>query len=307
MPPVEAGDGDIFLGLDLSSSILPKHERTLARWKERGVALNFYLYDLLPVTGAKWFTWKARRAFSRWLRLIHRRADKVITISRHVGAEFLRWGQGRRPARQVPTATVYLGGDLAGSQPSLGMPHDLNRLLEWVEAGPLVLMVGTIEPRKGYDRAIKAFRLLWNTPEGSDVRLLIVGRPGWKTKSLQREIVRLSASDDRLRWLADASDELLDLLYSRVDGLLSASFDEGFGLPLLEAIRHGVRVLASDIPIYRELNLPGVEYFKGNGPSDIAVALANWLSSAEPLPKRAPRSVHSWKDATDVLLRAIGL
>jgi glycosyltransferase involved in cell wall biosynthesis len=60
--------------------------------------------------------------------------------------------------------------------------------------------------------------------------------------------------------------------------LIAASQGEGFGLPLVEAARHKLPILARDIPAFREVAGGHASYFTGKEPGDLANALKNWLA-----------------------------
>ncbi|MDC6657870.1 glycosyltransferase, partial [Leclercia adecarboxylata] len=129
--------------------------------------------------------------------------------------------------------------DISGSAPSRGLPDDAEQILSRLAERPSILMVGTLEPRKGYTQALAAFTELWN--EGVELNLVIVGREGWRDlpdeqrrdiPELIRQLRHHPEREQRLFWLDGISDEFLEKIYAAADGLLAASLDEGFGLPL---------------------------------------------------------------------------
>jgi glycosyltransferase involved in cell wall biosynthesis len=145
-------------------------------------------------------------------------------------------------------------------------------------------MVGTIEPRKGHLQALDAFERLW--AQGLDVRLVIVGGEGWKglpdgaRRTIPTLVARLRRHPElgrRLHWLQGISDEYLDRVYAASTCLLFASEGEGFGLPLIEAARHGVPLLARDLPVFREVAGAHAHYFSGADGASLAVAVQDWL------------------------------
>lgn len=301
-PKVNVRSGDIFFGLDFASSILPHHNDRLARWREEGVEIHILVYDLLPLTHGRWFTLRMRRNFRRWLKLIERRADRAIAISQSVADEFAAWQRRPqlRPRRIVPMSTARLGSDISASLPSVGLPAGCEAFLSWVEQRPTVLMVSTIEPRKGHEQAIAAFEHLWATePQGP--QLLVIGRGGWKTRPLQEKMRRLAARNDRFRWLDGASDEFLEHVYRRVAGLLVASEGEGFGLPIVEALSHGRPVLARDLPVFRELSGPGVTYFQGRSAQQLGRAIDGWLKLSDATSALTLRPTTTWDESADEL------
>jgi glycosyltransferase involved in cell wall biosynthesis len=167
-------------------------------------------------------------------------------------------------------------------------------------------MVGTIEPRKGYETALAAFESLWRDRRGEALDLVIVGKPGWKTTALQEKLRTHPERGARLHWLTDVSDEGLCRLYDSCAGVLVASEAEGFGLPLIEAAAFRRHVLARDLPVFREQRLPNVTFFNDESPA----ALGQRLLELAALGKARPAPISelpSWSSCVDGLLREIGI
>lgn len=307
--PLQVGRGDVFLGLDLAAHLIPRHFGQLARWKKQGVAMYFMVYDLLPLLHPQWFNPRTQRHFARWLRAVALLADGAVCISRSVHNELQGYLTERfhLPAHSVGVHHIHLGADLHASAPSTGLPRDFDRWLSALGQRPSVLMVGTLEPRKAHAQVLSAFEQLWLRNE--DVNLIIVGKPGWKVDDLLSRIRRHPELGHRLHWLEQASDETLDMLYLRASGVLMASRAEGFGLPLVEAARHGKPVLARDIPVFREVGAGGAHYFSGNDPDTLAVALCHWLADITQ-PGPVPSSSipwQTWADSARQLLACLPL
>jgi len=108
--------------------------------------------------------------------------------------------------------------------------------------GPYVLAVGTVQPRKNYERLIRAMAAL---PEDlSHVKLVVAGGHGWLQAPIYQAVSELNMSD-RVNFTGFADDADLPALYSGACGLAYPSLYEGFGLPILEAMRCGVPVLTA--------------------------------------------------------------
>lgn len=308
---VEVASGDIFLGLDFAAATLPRHERQIAGWRAAGVRINLFVYDLLPLLRPGWFRRPMRRNFKRWLAVVERQADQVIAISSSVSKEVEAWQNRRRftlrPRRWIDVATIHLSGQIAASAPTHGLPPDAEEILRWVRRRQTVLIVGTIEPRKGHKPALAAFEAMWRTDPEQAPQLLIVGRPGWKTQPLQTRLRSRSGTSGPLLWLDDASDEFLRQLYPLAAGVLVPSKGEGFGLPLLEALSNGRPVLVRDIPVFRELRQPGLRYFSDDQPAKLSAAILEWLAFPELPDISGARPLRTWVDVAQELLRALAI
>ncbi len=304
---VKPGAGDMFLGLDLAANILPHTEHEIARWRRQGVAINFFVYDLLPLKQPEWFGANTIRNFSRWIEVIARQADRCICISKAVGdtlAQELR----ARGLRNLPRiADIPLGSDLAATFPSTGLPANISELRDWVARHRVLLSVGTIEPRKGHRCVLQAMSEHWRSHPSDDLALLVIGKPGWKTEDLQAELRLHPEYGKRMFWLDYASDELLAEMYSSAVGLVAASRGEGFGLPLVEALAHGTPVLARDLPVFREIGGDRLRYFTDDSPTALAGSIKNWLRTKPDRGTMANSTFPTWKDSAVALLDALGI
>jgi glycosyltransferase involved in cell wall biosynthesis len=162
------------------------------------------------------------------------RADAIITDSNFCAAEM----EEMLPECRGKVTAVPLGIGSEFAEPSADVVIT-ERLLRGLER-PYILSVGTLEPRKNYTFLIEVFERLG----GFDGDLVIVGRPGWKYEAIL-ERMRNSPRAARIRWLADAADGELPLLYAGAELMLFPSLYEGFGFPPLEAMACGTPVVAS--------------------------------------------------------------
>lgn len=133
---------------------------------------------------------------------------------------------------------------------------------------PFALAVSSIDPRKNFPMLVKAFK-------GIDGCLLyIVGKQNHvfsQQNGLDEEL-------PNVRFLGRVSDEELTRLYNQAVCFIFPSIYEGFGLPLLEAMTCGCPVLASDIPVFREVCGDAAIYFNPYDETSIRNAIAHFLS-----------------------------
>jgi glycosyltransferase involved in cell wall biosynthesis len=277
----ETYPGDIFLGLDLTASVLFKHVSQLKQWKQNGLKIHILVYDLLPILNPDWFNNKTTVNFYKWLRCLSIIADSAICISNQVKHDLNCWikDKYRFEADTLPIHVVPLGSDISGSIPSLGLPENYRALIKQFQSKPSALVVGTLEPRKSISDVLAAFEELWS--KGESINLVIVGKAGWKTQLLQKYIVEHPQLNQHLFWLADASDQFLEMIYEATSGLIIASKGEGFGLPLVEAARYGKPVLARDLPVFKSIAKDGVTFFRSSDGSQFSEIVFRWLETAD--------------------------
>ena len=307
---VDFAPGDQLITLDVSgqSLVLANQAGVIQRLQAHGVTCKALVFDLLPVLHPEFFPPNANVHFADWLATVAH-FDGVICISDTVAQDMHKWVKANVPERSAQLAIehFHLGADLAHTAPTLGLPDNAKQVLKSLASCPSVLMVGTLEPRKGYLQAVEAFSELWEN--GVNVNLVIVGRAGWQQlpADQQRNIPRLlerlnnhPQKGKRLFWLDGISDEFLEQVYSGVSGLLAASENEGFGLPLIEAAQKGLPILARDIPVFREVAGEHACYFKADEPAQLAHSISQWLEEGCQPPSTAMPWL-TWRQSADSL------
>jgi glycosyltransferase involved in cell wall biosynthesis len=276
--PIEVSPGDVFLGLDLQPHIVPCQADALAEMRRRGVTISFVVYDLLPVQFPQFFGGQVADLHGRWLSILGEYADGVICISRAVAEEFRAWLAANGTPRRRPLSIdwFHLGSDIESSLPTRGLPDRAEEILDAIAVRPSFLMVGTIEPRKGHEQTLAAVETLWSASE--ELNLVIVGQRGWNVDGLIDKLRGHPELGKRLFWLEGISDEFLEQVYAASACLIAASEGEGFGLPLIEAARHKLPILARDIPVFGEVAGEHASYFSGKAPEELARAIKDWLA-----------------------------
>jgi glycosyltransferase involved in cell wall biosynthesis len=286
--------GDVYLGLDLQVSDQVQGE--LFKWKEVGANAYFVLYDLLPVTNPSFFPDDVLEGFKNWARMTAE-FDGVFAISQTALQDYL---QNIAPTRRnLRTGVFRLGSDFTTT------PKDhLSKKADPSSKNPIkFLMVGTLEPRKGHREVLEGFHKLWN--EGFEGGLTIVGKWGWKIDDLRAIISKSPFKGRLLRVVNNADDVELANLYRDSDCLIAASYNEGFGLPLVEATQMGLAVFARDTPIFREVGGDSLDYFNSN--IDFSQQLADWSRNYKFDKQTTAKKLEviSWKQSADALLTLI--
>jgi len=181
----------------------------------------------------------AKRAYlQRFTRWSTANARRIITVSNSAREDVIQV-LGVAPERVV---TVYNGVD-ALMRPAADKELDEFRRRVGL-AGPIILFVGTIEPRKNIDLILQAFAHVRS--HGFPHRLVIAGGMGWYYDEVFRSLERLKLGDsvDFPGYVPQAD---LPLWYSAADLFVYPSLYEGFGFPPLEAMACGTPVIVSNV------------------------------------------------------------
>ncbi|WP_072620723.1 glycosyltransferase family 4 protein [Spirulina major] len=268
---------DIFLGLDLNFRFMPAITRAWWQLKHHNLKIYFIVYDILLIRHPEWWPPGADNLLRHWLVTVAEIATGLICISKAVADDVTDWLQHESSfPHPLPKIThFHLGADIENSVPTTGLPNNANTVLTLLKQRPSFLMVGTLEPRKGHQQALDAFNLLWQ--DNLDINLVIVGKEGWLVESLIHQINTHPKLHQNLFWLQSISDEYLEKIYESSTALLAASYGEGFGLPLIEAARRNLPIIARDIPVFREIAGQSIHYFHANHPQDFSQLLQAWL------------------------------
>ena len=197
------------------------------------------IHDLSFLENPKWFS----RSYFLWYKLMTPIAVKtskhIITVSEYSKREIMRFYPFLK-SQNISIIHNATDKKIFYSQPKSSATTDC-----------FVLAVSSLDPRKNFNRLIEAFSGI------SNCKLYIVGaRHHVFTKQDNN-----SCGQDNIYYLGRVTDEELASLYNQAVCFIFPSLYEGFGLPPLEAMSCGCPVLASDIPVIREVCGEAVLYF----------------------------------------------
>lgn len=233
-----ADDVDLFWGAHF---LLPL-------WLPRRMPAVVTIYDLVPFLFPETMQPSNYLVTRIFLPPSLARAQRIMVISESVAADVRRVFRISPDRIQVVTPGVRAGF----------LPRDpveaRRRIAERLGLDPqrpYLLTVGTVEPRKNL---LTLVNTLASLPRATRARfpLMVAGAPGWKTSALQDAAMPL-VQEGTVRFLGFVNHDDLPWLYAGAALFLFPSLYEGFGIPVVEAMASGIPVVASDIPVIREV------------------------------------------------------
>ncbi len=235
-----------------------------------GIASVVSLMDLIWLhRGAEWEDDpRARRAMRRQVDHCVHHADRVLTIS-SAAAEDIVSHLGV-PRERVAVTPLGVRPALAVASP----PQDVRSGLG-LGGSRVVLCVAQRRRYKNLERLVRALPSL----DPDVVLVLAGGGEGAVADELRGRAAELGVGE-RLRLPGPLSEADLAGLYELSDAFALPSLIEGFGLPVLEAMLHGVPVACSDIPALREVAGDAALLFDPGDQASVDGALARLLGSA---------------------------
>jgi glycosyltransferase involved in cell wall biosynthesis len=147
-----------------------------------------------------------------------------------------------------------------------------------------LVIVSTIEPRKNHLTLLSAWEAL-RVESFPKLKLIVVGETGWRQKSIVGKFRPWMERGDAFL-VENVPSADLRLLYKHALATICPSFSEGFDFSGVEAMKSGGAVIASDIPVHREVYGDAAEYFNPYSAGDAARAIQAVIGPAHAARRR---------------------
>jgi glycosyltransferase involved in cell wall biosynthesis len=215
----------------------------------------------------------------------------------------------KRSAALVPVSN-YIKDELIQLYPALRSASKVirtvsNGVKDWNHADTraqrenFLFFPGNLDPRKNLFRLIKALETV--NASGFGIDLHICGPARWRNTEL-RKLIKSSPVKDRIKHLGYITDDELMNQYLSCKAVVFPSVYEGFGLPILEALRLGTPVLTSKGTVMEEIAGESALYFDPYDTGSIAETIINFLKTGGPAINRERLSRYCWRQSAEDLL-----
>ncbi len=227
----------------------PAYGRTI---KRRGWQALYFLHDLIPLSHPEYCrAGEAAKHEQRLLTMVET-GSGIIVNSAATNRMLHAWASENQ--RVLPPTTVALLAAaplsaVADSAPLSAVAH--TGLFPFGE--PYFVVLGTLEPRKNHLLLLHLWRQMAVDLGAACPRLVVIGQRGWDCEQVVDMLDRCSALRGVVLEKPGCSDGDLALYLRHARALLFPSFEEGYGMPLVEALVAGLPVLASTLPVFHEI------------------------------------------------------
>jgi len=225
------------------------------------------VHDLSFLRYPEFFSWR-KNFWHKALRIKRtlETAEKIVAVSENTKNDIIEL-IGIAPEK---ISVIYSGNNLIKREVSEIEKQEF--LSAQNISGRFILYLGTIEPRKNIIGLIQAFNQLKTQERFKDLKLVLAGAKGWKTRLIDKEWQK-SAYQNDIIFLGYISKKDKEILYSSATVFVYPSYYEGFGFPPLEAMTYGLPVICSNVSSLPEVVAEAALMINPFKPAEMAEAL----------------------------------
>ncbi len=219
--------------------------------KKAGIRTAVMLHDTIPLDFPKLCIDFVSDDLERAIEYQARNGNLLLCNSNVTAADFSRHAHrlvGKPPKAKPIVAHLGLHDVKNDIKNVVTLPEQID------PTRPVHVIIGTIEPRKNHVFLINLWEKMSRDIEPSKMpQLVIIGRWGWKFENIKSRLEDSKEFNVSIFILEGPDDAVMASVLNSTNTLLMPSITEGYGLPILEAARDGIPVIANDLAVYREI------------------------------------------------------
>ena len=233
--------------------------------QQQGVKPVFVVHDLIPITHPQYCRAGEQARHLTRIRNAVGVASGIVCNSQDTlqGLQSLCESRGWA---MPPAVVALLAPELVNAVPAASP-----------EQAPYFVFVSTIEPRKNHRMLLDVWLKLAIQLGDTAPRLVIIGQKGWGYAAVMDLLANSEGLLRLVTHVPDCTDADLVNYLCHAQALLFPSFAEGFGMPVVEALAHGLPVIASDLPVFREFAGDIPDYIDVNDENQWALTIASYM------------------------------
>jgi len=303
----------VWAGFNMLSNlfVLPKHAEQLKldavlfqtfSPKNRSFKSVVFIHDVLFDQYPEYFTWKERLYFKP-LKWTAPAADRIITTTRYVQGELMRFGY----AKDVQTMDIAPSGVTEIFKPiTYHDPEQLERIkVKYALPDRYLLFVGRLNARKNIENLVRSLRYI----NDRETRLVIAGEKEWKSSRIGH-LIKDPQINSRIVFTGAVTDDDLSGIYAMSKVFCFPSFAEGMGLPPLEAMASGIPVIVSNTTSMPEVCGDAALYVDPRNPESIADAINRLLDHRDLYQQKVKEGLewarsYTWKRTAKDIMKSI--
>lgn len=221
---------DSILITSIDPELLGSQRGSIQNLFANNVIVHQLIYDIFPIKYKSWYDQKFTDGYEAYIKDVLADYASCICISSAVKEDLTDYAELKRIPLNSKIHSWNLGVAANGSKKK-SFNSDIFTFIA----------IGTLEPRKNYSMLIRAFISL----KLKDCKLILIGVDGW-SKDESTLIKNLIKNHNNIELYQNATDEIVANLLSSSNCLIQASCDEGFGLPVFEALIIGKFVITNN-------------------------------------------------------------
>ena len=285
------------IGIDMPVELLAKNEADIALYPNFLAQPSLYgaksyavLHDLSFITHPEYASDRNRKDLQRFVPKTLKRCAGIITVSevsKKTIVDTYNYPAEKILVTPVPPEAKY----------EISKSESKKIVANFGITKPYVLFLGTLEPRKNLIGLLEAYES--STELNQKYSLVLAGGMDWKFEAIKQKITAMQQAGLSVVHCGYVSLAERAALYQEASVFTLPSHEEGFGMPILEAMQYKIPVAVSDIPVFHEVAGDSALYFDQNNPSSIAGTLSKILADKklqESLQKKSDKILaqNSW-------------